>query len=245
MNTTRIVIALVLALLGATDLLYAQQPQKDSPNTLDWVQRRANRVDTLLYGAVISQEPVYLLLKIWDAWHEFDAVAQAGVYCQAARTAAEKGRQECDLLGYERDQDVNAMIARATEARRQAHRMRLAAQSCAADTATAPDSSPTFTLSDVLLSDAQIIELDLTDAKASHDMHIISQKIGHTLRILRDIERLIWSMDDCDTVLLATQAIKGNCQTALASSTWEEAAPFLDKALEEVYRIKGASAECR
>lgn len=241
-------IALTLTAIVSTDILYAQQQvQKDAPETLDWVQRRANRIDTMLYGAVISQEPVNLLLKLWGAWQEFDAVSQAGVYCQAARTAAEKGRLECDLLGYERDQDVNAMIARATEARRQAYRMRMAAQACAADSAAAiADADATaFTLSDVLEADARIVELDLTDARASKDMHIVVQKLEHAQRILRDVERLIWSMDNCDTVLLAARAARQYCRDAAAKNNWDEAAAHLEQALVQIMVIQQESGRCR
>ncbi len=228
-------------------MLYAQQQvQKDALETLDWVQRRANRIDTMLYGAVISQEPVNLLLKLWGAWQEFDAVAQAGVYCQAARTAAEKGRQECDLLGYERDQDVNAMIARATEARRQAFRMRLAAQACTADSAAAiADDATALTLSDVLEADARIVELDLTDARASKDMHIVAQKLEHAQRILRDVELLTWSLDNCDAVLLAARSARQHCRDAAGKNTWDEASPHLEQALTQNTAMKKAAGACR
>jgi hypothetical protein len=247
MKFIRFIAALTLLVMAGADMLYAQQQaQKDAPETLDWVQRRANRIDTMLYGAVISQEPVNLLLKLWGAWQEFDAVLQAGVYCQAARAAAEKGRLECDLLGYERDQDVNAMIARATEARRQAFRMRMAAQACATDSAASiAEDATTFRLSDVLESDARIVELDLADARASKDMHIVVQKLEHAQRILRDIELLTWSLDNCDAVLLAARAAGRHCKDAAAKNTWDEAAPHLEQALAQNTAIKNAAGACR
>ncbi len=247
MKAISIFVFAALLAAGSPSILPAQTVQYDAPETLDWTRRQANRIDTVLYSAVLSQEPVNLLLQLWWAWQEFDAVAQAGLYCQAARIAAEKGRLECDLLGYQRDQDVNAMIARATEARRQAHRMRLAAEACAppATPQAAAAESPAFTPRDVLLTDAQIIELDLSDARAAHDMHIVAQKLEHALRVLRDLELLARSLDYCSEVVAAVPACREHFQEARSSDSWEQADPHLSRALEQLAALRQQIAGCR
>lgn len=230
-------ILIALAFASTVPTFQAQTTPHDSPETLAWIQRQANRVDTVLYSAVLSQEPVNLVLKLWWAWQEFDAVAQTGVYCQAARIAAEKGRLECNLLGYERDQDMNALLARATEARRQAHKMRIAAEACTFDIASAPEPSPSFTPRDILKTDLEIIQLDLGDARASRDIHIAAQKLEHALRILRDLELLARSIDQCAGVLDAAQNVRMHSQNALASEDWGQITGHIDRAVEQLNQI--------
>ena len=47
----------------------------DSRATLEWVVRQAGNIDTVLNAVVRSQEPVDLLMKLWQTWERFDAIA--------------------------------------------------------------------------------------------------------------------------------------------------------------------------
>lgn len=235
----------IVLFLAGPSILAAQEVQQDTRETLDWVQRQANRIDTVLHDAVRSQEPVNLLLKLWWAWQEFDAIAQAGIYCNAARIAAEKGRLECDLLGYERDQDLNAMLIRATEARRHAHQMRMAATACAEAPVGATAAATSFTPRDILRLDADIVKLDLTDAQATRDMHIVAQKLEHAVRLLHDMEVLAQSMDGCTAAYQSAKTVKNYCQEALLADTWAQALPFLEKAVSQTDVLKDQTGICR
>lgn len=240
---------LAMTLWAAVALAQPAPRAADNRETMLWVQRQADRIETTLHDAVRSQEPLNLLLKIHWAWREFDVVAQAGLYCQTAREAAEHGRSECDLLNNERKQDLNSMLIRAVEAREFALRMRRAIADCFAESeqnaAAGVNAVATFAPRDVLFRDAEIVELDLSDAKSTRDFHIIAQKIEHSLRVLRDAEQLAGSIGTCETALEATRAAMVSCREALLSKDFDTAAPHIGAALEHALRLKNASVDCR
>lgn len=217
----------------------------DTPETLHWVERQAVRIETFLHDAVRSQEPMNLVLKLFWAWREFDAVAQAGVYCHAARAAAEKGRTECDLLGYDRKHDPSSMILRATEARQYAHRMRQAAENCLTEAQQATPGETSFAPRDVLYRDAVIVELDLTDAKSSLDFHILAQKLEHAMRVLRDAEYLAGTLDNCTDALIASRAALVSSRAALVENNWDVAVQHVRSALIQVQALKDAATGCQ
>jgi len=247
----RIRISGLLALVLWAGMATAQPAPRvtDNRETMLWVQRQADRIETVLHDAVRSQEPLNLLLKMHWAWREFDAVAQAGVYCHAAREAAEHGRAECDLLNNERKQDANSMLIRAVEAREFALRMRRATADCFAESeqnaATGVNTVATFAPRDVLYRDAEIVELDLSDAKSTKDFHIIAQKIEHSMRVLRDAEQLAASMGTCEEALEAARAAMASCREALLSKDFDTAAPHIGAAMEHTLRLRNTSVDCR
>ncbi len=220
------------------------QPEVDAPETLRWVKKQGQQIEASLHDAVHSNDRAYVLLQMHRAWREFDAVAQAGLYCHAARAAAERGRAACDLLSLDRKKDLSNLIWRATEAREEAFRMQAAAESCAADTAGLVEARKRFLPSDLLVRDALLAELDLSDAKASGDFHILAQKVEHALRMLRDAEYLASTLDNCATVQEACLKAMEMCYTALTVNQWEAAVASLRNALAHVQHIRAAASNC-
>lgn len=217
---------------------------QDHNQTLTWVKRQADRIDSTLHDAIRSAEPFNLMFKLLRTHRDFDAVAQAGLYCHEARIAAEQGRFESDMLGYKREMDQNSLLLRAAEARRQALRMRIAAVSCEKQTPPSQPTDKAFTPSDVLQSDAEIIELDLSDAISTRDFHILAQKIEHALRVLRDIEILAASLNGCAAVESAAQSAIVACMAALTSDGWDAAAIHVQQALNQIPVLKNTS-DCK
>ncbi|MCC7467303.1 MAG: hypothetical protein IT261_13575 [Saprospiraceae bacterium] len=211
----------------------------DSPQTLEWVIQQANRVDNDLANAMRSSEPIEILIKLADCYILFDAVALAGVYCTNVRAAAETGRRQCDVINYRLEKDLNTKLKRAVEARRAALLMREAATFCLQESkqnqARAQDS---FAPVDLILYDAQIVQLDLADGLASKDLHILAQKTEHAIRLLHDIAHLASSLNTCNIPeTLAEKAIVHG-EAALAAPNWTEVHQQINKALETVEQIK-------
>lgn len=236
---------LLLYILLAFSANSFAQPATDTRETLLWVQRQADRIETTLHDAVRSQEPVNLVLKMVWAWKEFDGIAQAGVYCHAVRVTAEKGRTECDLLNYDRKQDPSSMVLRATEARQFAHRMRMAAEVCIVEANRTALPERGFAPRDVLIRDAEIVEFDLTDAKSTQDYHILAQKTEHAIRVLRDAEYLAETLENCTEALTAARLAAVFCREALVSNNWDTSAQHVRSALEQVLLLKKAAENCR
>lgn len=210
----------------------------DSRATLEWVVRQSGSIDTMLSAVVRSQEPVDLLMKLWRTWEYFDAIAIMGLYCDDARRAAELGRLESDPLTYQAGSDLNALMLRATKARDQARRMRLGAESCMLVSGQTPVANTSFLPKDILIADADIVLLDLNDALAAKDLYILTQKVEHALRILRDAELLAQTLENCTAVSDAVSETAQICILALFSGNWEESEAHLRRAIESAGRIK-------
>lgn len=216
------------------------QPLVDERATLLWVQRQADKIDSVLDVAVRGADQATLLLQMFNVWHDFDAVTHAGLYCHEVRASAEKGRAYCDLFYFRQAKDLASLQIRATEARLQAIRMREAAAACLLSSS----GSTPYGLADVLREDADIVVNDLKDALSVRDFHILAQKLEHALRILHDMEYLSETLPNCratrDYILVATVA----CTRALASDHWAAAEAEVNTALTAVERIL-QSAGCR
>ncbi len=204
----------------------------DSRETLEWVKRRADKLEVLLNGAALSYEPNHLNLQLWNAWQEFDAIAQMGLQCAPVQLAAEKGRTESDVLGYRREHDLNALIMRAVEARRQALLMRNSADYCLQQPGADAQGADLFAPRRVLRKDAEIAALDLSDALATDDRDIRNQKVEHALYLLRNAEYLAATLEDCRDVRgFANRAIAA-CSLALLADTTAEFEQRLQEAIE-------------
>ncbi len=211
------------------------QAVTDAPETLRWVKKQGQQIEAALNDAIRSNEQSYMLLQMHRAWHEFDAVAQAGLYCHAARAAAERGRAACDLLSLDRKKDLSNLVVRAVEGREEAFRMAAAAEACAAEFGSPSAASERRYLpSDLLLRDAIIAELDLSDAKASGDFHIMAQKVEHAIRMLRDAQYLANTLDNCAEVQRASQLAIQSCRNALAVNQWDAVLGHLRQAMEHI-----------
>lgn len=233
----------VLVLLGLFVFVFsspAARGQSDSDATLHWVEKQAERIDTLLENAVLSHEHVDLIFKMTDAFLLFDAVGLAGVYCPEIREAAQAGRNYTDVVNYRLEKDLNSSVVRATYALIQAEKMRVAAQKCRSAAPEAP--APAFSPVDVLREEAHIAELILSDGLAVDDFHLLSQKLEQAIRVLHDVEHLASTFQRCSgPAESAAQAIL-YCEAALAAHNWTELKAAVNRAWDEVKTV--AQAPC-
>lgn len=233
-------IALFWSVLNA----WSQVPT-DASETLQWVKKQGQRIERSLNDALRSNDQAFMVLQMHRAWREFDAIAQLGLYCHAARTAAERGRTVSDLLSLDYKKDWSSLAIRATEAREQAFRMQAAAEICQADTLPAVlEAQRRYLPSDLLARDALIAELDLSDAKATGDFHILAQKVEHALRMLRDAEYLASTLDNCSEVRLACQRAMDACRNALTTNHWDTAVRHLRQGIEQIQIVRNRAEDC-
>jgi hypothetical protein len=227
---------LIFALsLATAPTLFAQT---DTPETLRWAERQANRADSLLESAIRSHDALTLLTALMESYTLFDAVTLAGLYCTDARVAAHEGRYQCDVVNFRLEKDLNMVLIRAITARRAADQLRTAARRCdQQNTNTPSDVVPEFAPTDLIRQDAQLIEMDLTDGLASENFHILAQKIEHATRLLHDIEHLAGTLDDCAEVKKLANSSVAACDRALAARNWTEVKAALDEALTNVRNI--------
>ncbi|MCS7037870.1 MAG: hypothetical protein RMJ33_12490 [Saprospiraceae bacterium] len=232
-----------IALFWAVSSVFSQAPV-DAPETLRWVKKQGQHIEQSLHDALRSNDQAFMVLQMHRAWREFDAVAQAGLYCHAARTAAERGRAVSDLLRLDYKKDWSNLAIRATEAREQAFRMQAAAEACAAEILSGASVEKRYLPSDLLLRDALIAELDLSDAKASGDFHILAQKVEHALRMLRDAEYLASTLENCVEARIACQRAIDACRDALTTNHWDTAIKHLRRGIEQIQIVRNRAEDC-
>ncbi|MDX1910247.1 MAG: hypothetical protein SFV22_02115 [Saprospiraceae bacterium] len=232
--------AILCLLIAADSRAQAFSGQTDAPQALQWAARQGLRADSLLHDAVRGSEAVEIFTRLAECYQIFDAVAMAGFYCTEVRAAAESGRRQCDVINYLLGKDLNSKVERVVAARRQANRLREAALAClqtAKPVADASEKAP-FTLPDIIRQDAYLAELDLADGLASEDLHIVSQKIEHAIRLLHDVEHLARTFDSCSKVLQISNAAILRCESALAAPNWLELRQAVQEAISEVKKIQ-------
>lgn len=212
----------------------------DSPQTLEWVERQAWRIDSMISDAMRGSEPVEILVRLTDCFQLFDAISMAGLYCTDIRAAAEAGRNQCDVINYRLEKDLNSKLQRAVEARKQAIRMKEAVKACKQNL---PKPANAFTPNDLLHHEAHMAELYLLDGMATEDLHIMSQKLEWVIRTLHDVEHLARSLSDCSSPLELAERAVLDCQTALAAPNWHEVHLSLKSALSKVQEIQ-RTANC-
>ncbi|MFZ4783759.1 MAG: hypothetical protein ACOYLC_15705 [Armatimonadaceae bacterium] len=217
--------------------------QADSPQALQWVERQSGRVDSMLNDAMRGSEPIEILIRLTDAYQIFDAVAMAGVYCTDVRSAAEAGRRQCDVINYRLEKDLNSVLQRVVEARRQARFMKEAAKTCQI-TPVKVVPEKVFTPNDLVVHDAYMAELDLLDGLATQDLHILSQKLEHAIRALYDVEHLAFTLSGCDIPMRLAESAIMHCQDALGAPNWLELHRSVKSALANVQAIQ-QSAACK
>jgi hypothetical protein len=241
----KVIIGVVIGCLTSVTIAGAQEfsAQHDAPQALLWAARQGQRADSLLHDAARGSEPVEIFVRLAECYQIFDAVAIAGFYCTEVRAAAEAGRRQCDVINYMLGKDLNSKVQRVVEARRQAFRMREGALAClqTSRSLAAPADEPSpFTPIDLLRQDAYLADLDLADGLAVEDLHILSQKVEHAIRLLHDAERLARSFDSCQKVLFLCENAITYCETALAAPNWLELREAVQKARLEVQKIQDA-----
>ena len=223
----------------------AQTTAGDNSETLEWVLKTANLLEKRLNDAVADADVAGLLIKLMESYEDFEAVALIGLYCHEARTAAELGRNHCNwLTTYSRDKDLNSLILRAQDGRVQAARMSTAAAACL-KTATQSSKERGFTLADVLYSNSDAIQHDLTDGLAAQDFHILSQKVEHAERTFHDTEVLAMRLNNCETVRSTARQGIVACMEVLNSQNWTLVNSNVQKALACAAKIKERAGECR
>lgn len=204
--------------------------QEDSPETLNWANSQAQKIDTLLQNAILSSNQLSLVYNILDAYVLYDAVFLAGLYCPNARAAAAEGRNQCDIKNFKYDKDLNSLILRATIARQIAFQLSAAAKQC-----SPPNGNPNrtgFSPKDILKKDIEMIQLDLSDGVASGDMHLLAQKTTHAIRILRDIQHLSYTLENCEKVETLAHEVIGRCEDVLKSKHLQDASKNIASALK-------------
>jgi hypothetical protein len=232
---------LAFLFLGAvqTSAQLPTAPKADSPQTLQWVQRQSDRIESQLSNAMRSSEPVEILIQLADCYQIFDVVAMAGLYCTNVRVSAEAGRRQCDVINYRLEQDLNSKLERAVEARKHAARMKEAAIACLSEI-SAQNAESAFTPNDLLRHDAHMAELDLLDGMSTKDLHILSQKLEHAIRLLYDVEHLANSMFNCTQQRDRSEKAIEHCQDALGAPNWHDVHESVQLALSEIKAIQRA-----
>lgn len=208
--------------------------QHDSPELLKWVENQGNKVDSMLNSAIRGHDQVEIFNKLMDAYLVFESVTLAGLYCTEVREAAQEGRNYCDLLNFRLGKDMNASVVRTIQARRSAENMKNAARNCLNQS---KPSTSTISIEDVIKQDILIVELDLSDGLASSDFHIMAQKLEHAIRLLYDVRRLAFTLNNCSAVEGHTKEAISLCETALSARRWDEVTISVNAALEVVRKI--------
>lgn len=209
----------------------ALQAQTDLPETLNWANNQANFVDSALHNSILVHDPIDLMLKITECYIRFEAVSMAGLYCQEARVSAEKGKNLCDVINFRLDKDVNSIVLRATEARLQAENLRRATLHCL-EQAQKNAEQQSFRPVEIIQKDLEIAILDLSDGNASEDMHILTQKIGHAIRILHEVEHLTITLNNCQTVFRKSGEAIQACEAVLSAHDWKEVNTAVQSAIK-------------
>ena len=239
----RLLIAIAVLMLFSMPSIKAQEG--DSPETLTWVSGVATLLEERLTNAIKVPSEANLLIKLSESSKDFEAVALTGLYCHEVRSAAELGRSYCNWLNtYTRDKDLNSLVLRAQEGWQQAVKMREAAGECLQDIAKKPPER-SFTLADVIRSNAETIEHDLADGLASQNFHILSQKVENAERVFQDTEWLTGRLSNCEPVLKAAQEGIQACMAALAAPNWTLVTTHLQRAASLAATIKFGAEECR
>jgi hypothetical protein len=223
----------------------ASAQEGDSPETLEWVKATATILEERLTNAINVTDEANLLVKLMESSNDFEAVALVGLYCHEARTAAESGRNYCNwLLSFSKDKDLNTLILRAQKARRQATLMRDAATACQQKSIQDPP-KVTFTMSDIIRSNAETIDHDIADGLASQNFHILSQKIEHAERSFHDTYLLTTRLSNCETVQKAAQEGIQACISALSAPNWTLVTASLKQASNLAAAILEKANDCQ
>lgn len=212
----------------------------DTRETLLWAQRQGVKIDSVLDLALRSADHATLLLKMLEAWHDFDAVIHAGLFCQNARVAAGRGRFQCDLINFRGEKDPASLQLRATAARLEAMRLRDGATACAS-AISGHDSLGVFA---VLLKDADLVLHDLADALSVRDLHILDQKVEHALDLLHDMENIAETLPNCRASRDQLRAATNAAFDALTSDDWDLAAGHVRRMAVAVQTLQ-QSAGCQ
>lgn len=241
MNFLPLIAIAALVLLPAPPV---QAQESDSPETLTWVSNTATLLEERLTNALKFPDEANLLIKLSESYNDFKVVALTGLYCHEARSAAEWGGNYCNWLNtYTRDKDLNSLVLRAQEAREQAIRMQNAVVVCLQERTKKP-ADRSFSLADVIRSNAGIIEHDLADGLASQNFHILAQKVENAERIFYETELLTSRLNNCEPVLNAAQEGIKACMDILAASNWTLVTTHLHQAASLAANIKVMAQEC-
>jgi hypothetical protein len=230
------ILALLLTVIAGQGRLMAQQ---DSPATLQWVERQAGRIDTLLEDAIQVNMPGNLTAAMLRAHQLFDAVLLGGVYCLEVRRHAEEGRRQTDVLIQYFADDMLAGVQRANSARLAAEKMRLAADACMKPAVAVGNFGPV----DLVREEAGLARMMLEDGLAGQNLHALNQKMEYALRMLQDVDRLSTSLEACGEVQSLARAALAEGQTVRLSSNWAEAERRSQVMLGYVRRLDSARCE--
>lgn len=237
-----IVFVILILFFAGNDRVFAQNA--DSREVLEWVKQTARRIDQSLQNAINTQHWPNLLLSLMECEQEFNAVAIAGLYCHEARIAAERGRAFCDLNNTAYPKDLSSCTLRATEGRKQAILMRDAALDCLRAPNTSPNTADSLTLANLLQTNADAIENDLTTGINSNDFHILMAKLDHAHRIFQETMHMTNTLEQCKEIHTAAVSGEDETMSALLKSDWNVCVQHAQRALVHTQTIKRLAPDC-
>lgn len=229
-----------LLLVCASLFARAQNPvaePADSRATLEWVQTQAQKIESFLHGAILQKDYPTLLLRFSQAAERFSAVTYAGLYCHEARAAAELGRRRCMIINDDFAADMNALIMRAVEARGFAQRMRAAAEACMVEN-LALNAPEGFALADIFRQDVALARQNLDLALAKRDYHHLTLELEQVINVMREVEVLAASLDDCEALAKAAQSAHQACLDAILTDDWKKTEDFMRQARAHVDTVE-------
>ena len=239
----KLVVVLLLSFF-ASYTAFSQDAPVDSEEIFQLVERTAVTLETRLNDAVSVPEVSNLLIKLMESYEDFNTIALMGLYCHGARVAAELGRNQCNWVNFVKEKDVTSLVLRAQEARLQAFKMRDAVAACRYAN-TQQGSEKTLSIADIMRSNAEQIEDELTDGLASKDMHILAQKIEHAEQVFYQNDLLASKCSSCTALVTASKAGWQACADALMAKEWADTEALVQKALSFSKVIREKAGGCK
>jgi hypothetical protein len=229
----KVLFPLLFTLLGAMPV----SAQRDVDETVRWVEQQALLIDSVLNQTLRGQNAMLVIAAMSQCYVRFDAITAVGLYCAAARAAAEKGKDLCDFVNYQMETDPAALFVRGSLARTEARRLLQGIQSCR-EINSKNKGVAAYTPMDVIRADLEMVALDLTDGLASDDFHIMAQKTEHAIRLLYEMEHIAISLAHCSALRYLVVDLKVHAKKVIDAASWDVVKIEVTQALEVIGQIR-------
>jgi len=239
---------LIFALFFSLSVLSLPAQQADSPEIMDWVQKISVQIDEKLQDALIIHDWGRLLVNLMESNNDFESVSLVGVNCVEVRIAAEEGRSYCNWINtYDKDNDLNACILRAQEARKIAIKMANAARRCKDEITKLADWNNGIILTPavVIEEEASLLEQTLTAALDAPNTHIRLLKLEAAYRFFNDADRLTRSLVNCEDAHHDASDGAHSCLLALTSRTPKDMEYAIQEALAAAKKLREHARNCQ